>query len=234
MISRLKAFTLAEVLITLGIIGIVAEMTIPTLMNNVNEQVYVNSLKKAYTVYTQAFKTMSADNNCTNDLACTGVFANTTTDATLGAEVKKYVKVLKDCAVADTSCFASSIWQKYDGSVMEAFNTSTTALYKFITADGMSVLVQNTSNNCTSDSGSGKLDSSVCGLIVIDVNGLKKPNKAGRDVFSFYITRDAMLYPYGGRDEGTSAWTTNCASSSFLYGRYCTGRIIEKGWVMDY
>ena len=41
------AFTLAEVLITLGIIGIVAEMTIPTLMNNVQDQAFKAAWKKS-------------------------------------------------------------------------------------------------------------------------------------------------------------------------------------------
>ena len=43
-----KGFTLAEVLITLGIIGIVAAMTLPTLVNNYKKQIYVVGLKKAY------------------------------------------------------------------------------------------------------------------------------------------------------------------------------------------
>lgn len=41
-----NAFTLAEVLITLGIIGVVAAMTLPTLIANYQKQVYANGLKK--------------------------------------------------------------------------------------------------------------------------------------------------------------------------------------------
>ena len=44
--NRRVAFTLAEVLITLGIIGIVAALTIPTLMSNYREKLLVNQLKK--------------------------------------------------------------------------------------------------------------------------------------------------------------------------------------------
>ena len=43
------AFTLAEVLITLAIIGVVAAMTIPTLINNYQKKQTVTQLKKAYT-----------------------------------------------------------------------------------------------------------------------------------------------------------------------------------------
>ncbi len=54
-------FTLAEVLITLGIIGIVAAMTIPTLIAKVQHIQYRVSYKKAYSVINQALKTMVDD-----------------------------------------------------------------------------------------------------------------------------------------------------------------------------
>ncbi len=43
-----KAFTLAEVLITLGVIGVVAAMTMPSLVANYQKKVWVNQLKKLY------------------------------------------------------------------------------------------------------------------------------------------------------------------------------------------
>lgn len=49
-----KAFTLAEVLITLGIIGIVAAMTLPALVGKYQKKVMVERLKKVYTVLSQA------------------------------------------------------------------------------------------------------------------------------------------------------------------------------------
>ena len=52
------AFTLGEVLITLGIIGVVAAMTIPNLMSKIQKQIYVTSLKKNYAAMTQGFKMM--------------------------------------------------------------------------------------------------------------------------------------------------------------------------------
>ncbi len=48
------AFTLAEVLITLGIIGVVAAMTIPTLMNNTGNQALVTGFKQNYAILQQA------------------------------------------------------------------------------------------------------------------------------------------------------------------------------------
>ena len=62
---RKKGFTLAEVLITLGIIGMIAEMTIPTLMNNVGNQVFKVGLKKSYSVLSQATVDVMNENSGT-------------------------------------------------------------------------------------------------------------------------------------------------------------------------
>ena len=50
-----RAFTLAEVLITLGIIGVVASMTIPTLINKYQKQVTAVKLKKAWNILSNAY-----------------------------------------------------------------------------------------------------------------------------------------------------------------------------------
>ena len=57
-----KAFTLAEVLITLGIIGIVAAMTMPVLIGNYQQQVIETKLKRVYSVMNQAIKLSEVDN----------------------------------------------------------------------------------------------------------------------------------------------------------------------------
>lgn len=57
-----KAFTLAEVLITLGIIGVVAALTIPTLVNNYRKKQFETGLKKEYSVLLQALDMYKQDN----------------------------------------------------------------------------------------------------------------------------------------------------------------------------
>ncbi len=55
-----KGFTLAEVLITLVIIGVIAAITIPPLMNKTNEQDTVVAVKKAYSILSQAYQRVVA------------------------------------------------------------------------------------------------------------------------------------------------------------------------------
>ena len=61
LLKKKAAFTLAEVLITLGIIGIVAAMTLPALINNYRKTVTVNQLKVAYSIMAQALTMAQKD-----------------------------------------------------------------------------------------------------------------------------------------------------------------------------
>lgn len=65
-LKRYIAFTLAEILITLGIIGVVAAMTIPTLINNSQKESAVNSIKAFYSNMSQAIKLSEIENGPTN------------------------------------------------------------------------------------------------------------------------------------------------------------------------
>ena len=60
--KKSKGFTLAEVLITLGIIGVVAAITMPTLINNYREKATVNKVKKFYSMMSQAYLLSVKDN----------------------------------------------------------------------------------------------------------------------------------------------------------------------------
>ena len=71
-IEKKAAFTLAEVLITLGIIGVVAAMTLPTLINNTKDTELVSRAKKSYSEIMQAVQMYEAQNETPGDL--TGLF----------------------------------------------------------------------------------------------------------------------------------------------------------------
>lgn len=61
-LTKYSGFTLAEVLITLGVIGVVAAMTLPTLIQNYQKQVTINRLKETYSILSQAIKMSELDN----------------------------------------------------------------------------------------------------------------------------------------------------------------------------
>src|SRR5574344_1269594 len=96
---RKVAFTLAEVLITLGIIGVVAALTLPSLIENHNKKVWVTALQKNYSIWEQGFQKMKADDGVQN-LDDTTAFSSMSGDcrfnsATLSEECQSFLPALK-------------------------------------------------------------------------------------------------------------------------------------------
>lgn len=245
MFNKKAGFTLAEVLITLGIIGVVAAMTIPTLIANYQKTQYVSQLKKVYTTFNQALSQMAVDEGCPNDLKCTSAFDVGTTNDTFGDKIINYMKIVKNCkTTSDTSCWSTQISDKYDGS--SSRNDWGTGLYRVISADGTAYDIINYANNCGNSNWSNNKTNNmtqVCGLTYVDVNGpAKGPNNRGRDIFGFWITngKGALLYPLGGMDDkngGVDNWwqsTLDCMPEGGKWATRCTGRIMEEGWEMNY
>ena len=158
------AFTLAEVLVTLGIIGVVSAMTVPTLMQNYQRQSYVTQLHKVYNELSQALLRYQTDKNAINfkEAGLSGSEAYTEFQ-------KNYFKVVQDCGTTQTPCFASS-YKKMSGS-------STNFKCKY----GCMSLASGAAIGGYGDGTNGVYE------IVVDVNGQKGPNIFGRDAFTMYI-----------------------------------------------
>jgi len=150
---------LAEVLITLGIIGVVAAMTILTLMNKTQDLEFKTAYKKTYSVASQAWLSAIGDGLIQQRSAWCD--ANGVNDANFTA-FKSYFKVAKDCeggSASDLGCWAA------DGDSFWGVPTGGTGAYSFLDSSGVSW------------AGAG----GICGTIVVDTNGLKKPNQFGKD-----------------------------------------------------
>lgn len=239
-------FTLAEVLITLGIIGVVAALTIPTLIGNYQKTQYVTQLKKAYTQFNQALQLMITDHGCTNDLKCTE--ASVGSPEALGAEMVKYFKVVKDCgATPNQGCMPKDASYSFDGSTSRMSVDESVSWYRFITEDGTAFAITGASSNCEDAGLSTHMTNNLaefCGYLDIDVNGPSKgPNNYGRDIFEFVISngKGTIIYPSGGIDDAsvphwidTDGNIAGCDSNVDVYGIPCAGRVIEEGWQMNY
>lgn len=166
------AFTLAEVLITLGIIGVVAAMTIPTLMNNINNMQYKVAYKKAFSVASQALLACSADYTCVERTGWT----DATNNATIWHAFREKFNVIKYCD--GSTITLSQCWD----TTGEQFNTSTAPIESspaFVDKSGMA-WVKGSSQGTT-----------MTGDTFVDTNGFNKPNKFGQDRFRLRFTVDA-------------------------------------------
>lgn len=181
-------FTLAEVLITLGIIGVVAALTLPTLISKYQKQVYYNQFLKAVSVLENAGK-LYINDYCGGDASnCYfGIYSSYgTPNPDFYKDFSKYFKVIKEFNSTNYEDVCSGytklpISQNLDGSNRD-FNACTDAYsysginpggnYGFITVDGMMFNLWSTL--VPADGG------------LVDINGPDKgPNIFGRDVFNF-------------------------------------------------
>ncbi len=172
-----KGFTLAEVLVTLGIIGVVSAMTVPTLMQNHQRKVYVTQLHKVYNEVQQAAINFMNDRNAVN-LTEAGI--NSTAKAQ--EFITNYFKIVQTCENSLTPCFGASY--KYldsdtDGNVLGGHvNTS------YVLASGASIRPWYYPAN----SNVRRVMS-----ILVDTNGQQGPNIIGRDAFFMAVYDNGMI-----------------------------------------
>lgn len=195
-----KGFTLAEVLITLGIIGVVAGMTIPTLMNTVQERQFKEAAKEAYSKASQAVQQMKQDNG--------GDIQSYRTPYTAFKPVfMTYFKTIQDCNLSD--CVADS---------------STSTVYKFLHGDPGNTHIMSQGQFVTSDGMFWAIYNGGAFLsITVDVNGYSKgPNVYGRDTFLFQLSNDNLV-PMG--TNGTY-WAGACSNGN-MQGGGCMYNVMQ-------
>ena len=125
--KKFAAFTLAEVLITLAIIGVVAALTIPTVIINYQKKMYVTQLKKAYNNLTNGFKTMMANEGVTK-LSDTALWSKMPSDIGMSEITQpKYADFLKE--FSKTFKIVAAYDEK---NIPEKYNYSE---YKFLNGD---------------------------------------------------------------------------------------------------
>jgi len=229
-ISRLQAgaFTLAEVLLTLAIIGVVAALTIPAVVTKVTKDQYVVGLKKAYNTLKAVEREAIQEH---------GPVVNWDWPSNVTTNFERYFlpyfDVLKNCGAAEEKgCFAEEHTRINGSPWTTDFNS--TSFYKIVTSDGMSWAYLN----------SGYSDSlNVRGWFYVDVNGLKGPNRLGRDIFSFdFFPSNLGIKPSGSYENfvtidpiSTSDVDSDCntSSGSNYCGDYCATKVLSEG-AMNY
>ncbi len=187
------AFTLAEVLITLGIIGIVAALTLPTVINKIEKQVIKSQFRKAYSTLSQALSKTEADLGYKSQCAYGSLTIYDEDCPVLRNALEKNLKIVKVCrgnALRD-GCFPKSSYEGID-TVKRINNPNITDSeidYWKQNCGGFikSRLEQNSIVYILNDGVVLILYGESPKIISVDVNGHKGPNKWGHDIFTFNI-----------------------------------------------
>ena len=216
-------FTLAEVLITLGIIGVVAAMTMPVLYANHQKKVIVTQLKKAYSILQQAIVFSTQENGSVDMWAL-----NNISGLRLWEDYfEKYIQYSEVGSMP--TIIAKGNYTRLNGSGANGDGMFSNYSNRYVKInDGMILIFS-----------SGHVNSNNA-YMGVDVNGLKRPNRLGKDVFYFVISNKYGLQPYGG--PGAPEWNAkkfnrdymknngNGACNKNSFGNYCTALIMNDGW----
>ena len=182
------AFTLAEVLITLAVIGIVAALTLPGLIQNHNETAWKTAKDLWEKKLTETVRRMNVDGVMTGHDS-TEDFMNT---------FKNYMKVIKTCDKDDINkCYSPKIVTtgKDDAPLdietetltsassmgLKEWQTNTNTM-SFVVADGTTVIMAYQPECPYADPIEDTGSQVSCMAYMVDVNGKKGPNRVGKDI----------------------------------------------------
>lgn len=211
MMKKLFAFTLSEILIALSVIGVVAVLVMPQLVAGQKAAKAKAQFNTAYTLMAKAVTDMDAD-----DIS---IDPNKYPTRTFYPKFKPYNKISVDCGFEPGQSSNKNVCPGAGGKVYHQFANGgaiATDLMDdgaFVLNNGMLVAIENC-KGCTYGS-----DHNI--WLVVDVNGRDyTPNKIGKDLFVFQVTRDGLL-PLGA--PGTDARFSENPE------RYCCDQRVNPG-----
>ena len=223
-----KAFTLAEVLITLGIIGVVAALTMPALIANYQKKQTIAQLKKAYSILNQAYERSVLENGDVETWDWQGV---STPESFAQIYIIPYLKGVNKMNTSKIKWLALDKSNIYGFDICSDYILPDGMIIKFTSLVGTSANLRKTHLQ-----------------ISIDINGDRDPNRFGRDVFVFSIfpfseqsrgkvvpgTNDqcgnGAIHNELTRERLTTSGCATCKSDYTGYGYGCAALIMKDGW----
>ena len=235
-----SAFTLAEVLITLAIIGIVAVLTIPTLVQNFQQDAWDTASEVFQRKLEESLKVMNVQ----------GTLAGYTTTEAFVDELSKHIKITRICDNDDiTTCFADKVtWGTENEEVemadvknashfgQDSWGTNTVGV-QF--ANGVNaVIAYNPTESCKQDPYSNQITGTSCLAILYDVDGFKNPNTQNKDLRSINVSSlggSSCSFEVGGICFGTPFQPTaltaaDCNANKGKYGIQTCRTLDDDFW----
>lgn len=217
-----SGFTLAEVLITLGIIGIVSAMTLPALNANIRKKQTVAKLQKAISIINQAYKLSESENG---EGSSEELF-NMGAEAYFEKYWQPYIKTLvfchdyKECGYKSNKPF-----YLFNGNSQGSELIKNKSRIAFITMEGFVFNIRVSEWNFDTHNFGNQAST-----IIIDINGSKLPNTVGKDVFFLSRTSGEGILP---RCSKSSQAAINSDCSITGSGNCCVEKIKRAGWKID-
>ncbi len=207
-IINFKGFTLAEMLIVMAIIGIMAMLAIPTVIKTSRDRAYADMLNK---VYNKIESALILNKILNIDVSSYEIYAisNDMDSEELSKLFKEKLKVIRDCGYSEIGCFG---------------DTNLTG-YKIRLVSGEGIL---TNNDFRGNFDPVDFKNGILGATYIDIDGPSGTNKAGIDQFGFYTTYKGLI-PMGGPQDNIVPFSKCLSEGGFACSAWV---LINKN--MDY
>lgn len=220
-VSKKNGFTIAELLIALAILGIVAVMVLPSVFKNDSEHEFKAGTKKAYTILSQLTESIASQNGGTWPLDSSSDYSTDLYNNYLTPNLA----VVQNCGTSVTANgdMTGGCWYNQTSiTSLKLLNGTTSSNINpnggLVLKDGMLFSVARINDGianissantaCTNTSGS---ITGICSGFLVDTNGNKSPNTVGKDIQVFYVLKNGALKAFGNADDGHD---TTCNSSS--------------------
>lgn len=193
---KVRGFTLAELLITIGIIGVISAITIPSLINKTQEMENYNRFRKKYSEIANATSLLMNDYGGKINATTFSDGSPNSEDDNLMTAYLKYLKLQKMCSAGNIpgNCWNSDSVYRFDNGQLYGGSDWWNNAYDSaaILSDGSYFLIYiNTSAISCNDNAAS---SSECARMYVDVNGIKKPNQVGKDIFNMNLHQTKLGY----------------------------------------
>ena len=226
----LSAFSLAEILITMGVIGVIMAMTLPTIIQNYQKHKTISLFKKQYAVLAQGITMAASEYN---------IYSLGNNWSNLD-EVMEVLSMYFNVSIK----YPSNSGQEFDNFCVSRNTLSGFARqhkgigYRFLGQNkfehGMTSPITGCPSFVLSDGSCiGFTNGLFARTIAIDINGNQNgPNRSGYDLFFFMIDSSNSVKPY-------STWWSNnskrgCNKETYQSGWNCAQKIIEDGYKINY
>ena len=204
------AFTLAETLVVIGIIGVVAALTLPNLNSSTGNKEKIASVKKIYAELNNVFGRATVVYGPYLTWNAYGKSNSKTYD-----RLSDYLKIVKHCVPNETGCFASNKFNSLKSGY--SFTDDIAQMHKCILSSGVSIAI------FPYDACYNHIPEKDCGNLYVDIDGPNKgTNTLGKDIFVFIWTANGEVVPLAFRGYefkwgySASAWVVNNDNMDYL------------------
>lgn len=233
-----QGFTLAEVLISLAIIGSIAALIIPALYKNSKTTMISSSLANSVEQLQNGIKNIFLETNNYTDIGNIETLS-AIKKSDIGLEGLDYITddntfydSTKGLLGIENTNYSISNIRDYNNNALSQDLINNFTAYKFKKTPAV-VMFQNVSIDKIATANSDD----IIAKVIIDANGSEKPNMFGKDIFLFGLTDGGVLIPAGTKkyqDFDKTVIENSCAGDDVGNGVACAARVMADKWEIKY